>query len=123
MRTLVASPKPSLFSEITGIALLNKSVEEFPLLLDAFLGQQNDPSLVRLQGVILRYLGQASLNQFHELLQILISKAAIPSSKKNLKFIEYLIVKLYRAKSSAQSPQAAQKLALVSLSLYCDFSL
>jgi hypothetical protein len=30
MRTMVASPKPSLFSEVTGIALLNKSGKEFP---------------------------------------------------------------------------------------------
>ncbi len=47
-------------------------------------------------------------------MQSLIHSAAKPSLKRNIKFIEYLIVKLYQSNKSV---------SLTSLSLYCDLSL
>ena len=61
------------------------------------------------------------MQEYYNMTKILIRTSAKPSLKRNIKYIEYLIVKLYQT-GDKLGPQRKQ-VSLVSLSLYAELSL
>jgi hypothetical protein len=65
------------------------------------------------------FLSRASLNDYSQLVTVLMKTSAKASLKRNIKYIEYLIIRLYRLGSESKN----QSIILNSLSLYCDLCL
>lgn len=65
------------------------------------------------------FLSHATLADYSNLVTVLMHTSAKASLKRNIKYIEYLIIKLYRLGSDSRN----QAIILNSLSLYCDFCL
>jgi hypothetical protein len=84
-----------IFSVKQALSLRLPLQEKFDLV-EIFLQSQLNPNL----SVIIDELGSvfsaANLQEYYNLIKILIKTSAKPSLKRNIKYIEYLIVKLYQ---------------------------
>ena len=84
-----------IFSVKQALSLRLPLQEKFDLV-EIFLQNQLNPNL----SVIVEELGSifaaANLQEYYNLTKILIKTSAKPSLKRNIKYIEYLIVKLYQ---------------------------
>lgn len=118
IRSQVAKSNPSQVDIFILKTVLSRStiVSEKIQIVELFLKKQPLPNLSVLYPELSSILAQTTLEQYHAFLKILIETSAKPSLRRNIKYLEYLIVKLY--KSAPTKP-----VSLTALSLYCDLSL
>lgn len=106
--TLLASPQPTPVQTYTLKAFL-RAHPSLPLL-DTVL--TTTPGIEPFREEITLYAESCTLRDYHSLVTLLVYRCAHPSQESNVRYVEYLIVKLYRAGFS-----------LPALSLYCDLAL
>ena len=127
VNSFVASPSPSSMQTFTIQVILSQTIdtpEIFLQSLDAFLKHLNQPILTLIKHEILAFVERSSIDSYISLVKILIQRAALSNLKSNIKFIEYLIIKLYKAQELCKdSKEQRGIISLASLSLYCDLSL
>ena len=97
-RVMMAKPFPNRIDIYTlQFALSQKiSPQTFIKICESVLSKQSSPNLSDIMIELNAFFARASLNDYSQLVKVLMKTSAKASLKRNIKYIEYLIIKLYR---------------------------